>query len=136
MERSPDSMIRARNEPGLIDECSQILNDFTLEDITGSPYAIHDYRPDSRFGTFKDLARLNNTLEEEGLGLILDFVPNHTSCDHPWITDHPGRYIEGNPIANGCQKGFFTHGNPPSQRCFAHGKDPYFNPWTDTAQIN
>ena len=135
-ERSPDSMMRARNEPSLRDECSQILNDFTAEDIIGSPYAIHDYRPDSRFGSFGDLSDLKNTIEEQGLGLILDFVPNHTACDHPWVADHPDRYIEGNPVSGGCGKGFFPLGNPPNRRCFAHGKDPFFPPWTDTAQIN
>ncbi|MFC1863373.1 alpha-amylase family glycosyl hydrolase [Thermodesulfobacteriota bacterium] len=135
-ERSSDSTARAQKEPNLVDGCRQILKDFEINDIIGSPYAIHDYRPDSIFGSFEDLSDLKNTLEEEGLGLILDFVPNHTACDHPWITEHPDRYIESSPTSTVCQKGFFAFGNPPNQRCFAHGKDPYFHPWTDTAQIN
>lgn len=135
-ERSPDSKARARREPGLIDECAKILKDFEIKDIIGSPYAIHDYRPDSTFGSFEDLSALKNTLEEEGLGLILDFVPNHTACDHPWIIEHPDRYIQSRPNPAGCRKGFFAFGDPPGHKCFAHGKDPYFPPWSDTAQIN
>jgi glycosidase len=84
-QRSPLSVEIARNESGLVVEGRAILADFEMEDIVGSPYSVRDYRPDSAFGRTADLEDLSNRLEDEGLLLVLDFVPNHTACDHPWI---------------------------------------------------
>ena len=135
--RSPDSRRRARAEPQLVKACGNILEDFNIEDIVGSAYAVHDYRPDPAFGSLEDLRTLKATLEDEGLQLVLDFVPNHTACDHPWITQYPERYVLGEKKGEAaCEEGYFLAGRSPDQNCFAHGKDPYFPPWTDTAQIN
>ena len=41
------------------------------------------------------LARLRARLRKYGLRLMLDFVPNHTGLDHPWVEDHPEYYIPG-----------------------------------------
>ena len=30
-----------------------------------------------------------------GLGLILDFVPNHVAPDHPWTVEHPEYFVAG-----------------------------------------
>ena len=35
-------------------------------------------------------------LKKRGIKLLLDFVPNHTAMDHPWISEHPEYYIGGN----------------------------------------
>lgn len=136
-QRSPYSRERARNEPVLKKEGENILPDFSVDDIEGSPYAVYDYTPDSRFGSKEDLLTLKNILEEEGLLLFLDFVPNHTACDHRWICQYPDRYItKGVKDNNLCQEGFFLPLDHAHNKCVAHGKDPYFPPWTDTAQIN
>ena len=48
-------------------------------------YAVSDYRainPD--IGTMADLSRLASALRQEGIGLVLDFVFNHTSDEHMW----------------------------------------------------
>jgi len=136
-QRSPYSIKRARKEPSLINECKLILPDFSIDDIVGSPYAIYDYIPDQSFGYKEDLLRLKKILEEEDLFLFLDFVPNHTACDHQWIDKYPDRYIIKEVEDQGvCQEGFFLSGDHPDFKCVANGKDPNFPPWNDTAQIN
>jgi alpha-glucosidase len=37
------------------------------------------------FGTMADLDRLIEAVHGRGMRLILDFVPNHTSSEHPWF---------------------------------------------------
>jgi glycosidase len=64
------------------------------KDPLGSPYSVRDYRginPD--FGTAADLRALVDAVHARGMELILDFVPNHTSWDHAWITAHPEYYV-------------------------------------------
>ena len=113
------------------------LPDFVLDDIVGSPYAVYDYSPDHRVGSPDNLQSLRRSLEKEGLFLILDFVPNHTACDHPWTRRNPERFVQDSGAGSEpCPEGFFRVLDAPGGPCIAHGKDPYFPPWTDTAQIN
>ncbi|NJC26798.1 alpha-amylase family glycosyl hydrolase [Neolewinella antarctica] len=61
----------------------------------GSPYAVADYRdvnPD--FGTMDDFKHMLATIHESGMYAIIDWVPNHTGWDNPWITDHPDWYTQ------------------------------------------
>lgn len=49
-------------------------------------YDISDYRAiDPIFGTMADFDRLLQAVHQRGMRLILDFVPNHTSDQHPWF---------------------------------------------------
>ena len=41
------------------------------------------------------LQKSDNHLHQRDMGLILDFVPNHTAIDHPWVSEHPEYYILG-----------------------------------------
>src|SRR3984885_13784548 len=51
-------------------------------------YDICDYIGiDSLFGTMADFDLLLATAHHNGLKLILDFVPNHTSDQHPWFVE-------------------------------------------------
>ncbi len=48
-------------------------------------YAVSDYRKvNPTLGTMKDLETLSTALLNEGIDLVLDFVFNHTSDEHPW----------------------------------------------------
>ena len=114
-----------------------MLEDFKAGDIAGSPYAVGRYLPDPVFGDNRDLLALRKRFTEMGLCLILDFVPNHTACDHPWISRNPEYYVRAGQTKKGqCPKGFFPAKDVPARPCIAHGRDPFFHPWTDTAQIN
>ncbi|MCB0635438.1 MAG: alpha-glucosidase C-terminal domain-containing protein [Lewinella sp.] len=59
----------------------------------GSPYAVGDYygvNPD--FGTMEDFKAMLEELHGMGMYAIIDWVPNHTGWDNPWITEHPDYY--------------------------------------------
>lgn len=48
-------------------------------------YAVSDFRSvDPRFGTIKDLQKLDDIMKEKGMYLMLDIVLNHTSSQHIW----------------------------------------------------
>jgi len=51
-------------------------------------YDISDYcNVDRIFGTLADFDQLLKAIHDRGLKLILDFVPNHTSDQHPWFLE-------------------------------------------------
>jgi hypothetical protein len=77
-------------------EYSALLPDLREADVTGSPFAVQSYSVDREFGGDAALARFRKRLRERGVKLLLDFVPNHTALDHPWVEDHPEYYIAGN----------------------------------------
>ena len=62
----------------------------------GSPYAVGDYygiNPD--MGTMDDFKSLLRTIHDLDMHCILDWVPNHSGWDNPWIYDHPEWYSKG-----------------------------------------
>jgi glycosidase len=68
----------------------------------GSYYAVSGFRDvNPEFGTLYDLKVLVNEIHNQGMRVLLDWVPHHTGWDHPWITEHPEFYskdAEGNII--------------------------------------
>ena len=51
----------------------------------GSYYSIQDYTAvNPNFGTVEDFKAMVNKAHDLGMEVILDWVPNHTSFDHPW----------------------------------------------------
>lgn len=132
-ERSPAGIEISMRNKGLLEDFRRALPDFSAEDNVGSPYCVRRYIVDEHLGGPKGLAAARRMLRERGLRLILDFVPNHVAPDHPWITEHPEYFIQGNREDLGQKPGeFFEAGG----KIFAHGRDPYFAPWTDVAQLN
>ena len=72
------------------------------------------------------------------MALFLDFVGNHTALDHPWTREHPDFYVQGTHEDFDNDPSLFYRIETPqgSRYSLAHGKDPYFPPWTDTLQLN
>jgi glycosidase len=80
-----------------------------------SPYCIRDYTAiGTEYGTINDMKSLVDSAHAKGMGVIMDWVANHTAWDHPW-TKIPGFYTVN-------QSGAIVH--PPGTN------------WTDVADLN
>eukprot|EP01118_Nematostelium_gracile_P000619 TRINITY_DN10670_c0_g1_i1.p1 TRINITY_DN10670_c0_g1~~TRINITY_DN10670_c0_g1_i1.p1 ORF type:complete len:505 (-),score=114.64 TRINITY_DN10670_c0_g1_i1:32-1546(-) len=121
-----------RTDPGLLQGYAQTLPGYTMDDIIGSPYAVVDYVINPELGSPSDLEQLRTKLNALGMGLMLDFVPNHSAIDCPWVNNSESYYVRApkgsqppyNPniyLPNGVAYGSVCQG------CGA---------WTDTAQFN
>ena len=95
----------------------------------GSPYAARDFRSiEPSFGTGDDLRALVEAVHARGMKLILDFVPDHTAPDHPWVREHSDWYFRnerGEPSVPRDPQGRLTdwtdvvqldYGNPAARR--------------------
>jgi hypothetical protein len=125
------------SNPEWLAEYHRILPDFQPSDVSGSCFAVREYRVHSDFGGDAALDRLRQRLHQRGLKLVLDFVPNHTAPDHPWVYDRPEFYVPGTPEQLAAQPQNYTRiraGN--RERILAYGRDPYFAGWPDTLQLN
>ena len=61
----------------------------------GSYYAVSDFKKvNPEFGTIEDFRNLVKTAHDNGIYVILDWVPNHTGWDHVWIKEHPEFYTK------------------------------------------
>jgi hypothetical protein len=136
-EPSPYSARVGREDPRIVAACQHALADFTLDDCVSSPYAVRRYDVSELLGGVEALLGFRQRLREVGIGLILDFVPNHTACDHPWVQEHPEYYVQGSAADRiGAPEAYFRASTVHGMAYIAHGRDPYFPPWTDTAQLN
>lgn len=118
-------------------EYVELLGDFTEQDVPGSCFAIQSYTVHSDFGGEESLLRLRKRIERRGLRLMLDFVPNHTAPDHPWVRDHPDFYVHGAEADLAAQpQNYTTVETPGGTKVLAYGRDPYFDGWPDTLQLN
>jgi hypothetical protein len=107
------------------------------DDIIGSPYAVADYVPDARIGTWQALDGVRAKLHDRGVALFLDFVGNHTALDHAWVRRHPEFYVNGTAEDYQRDPASFCRVETPRRVFFlALGRDPYFPPWPDVAQLN
>jgi len=86
------------------------------EKSKNSPYSVRDYKAVApEYGTVEDLRMLVESCHERGMGVILDWVANHTAWDNVWLKQHPDWYTHDD-------KGNIIY--PP-------GTD-----WTDVADLN
>jgi alpha-glucosidase len=64
-------------------------------------YDVADYTAvDPDYGTLDDFDRLVVAAHERGLRVIVDFVPCHTSIEHPWFRERPDFYVWMDAPAN------------------------------------
>ena len=132
-QRSPAGVAVALDNPELVAGFRATLGDYTPADVVGSPYCIRDYEVDAALGGPDGLAAARAALARRGLGLILDFVPNHVAPDHPWTTTHPEHFLPGTADElRDDPKSFLDVGG----LILAKGRDPYFSAWPDVVQLN
>ena len=88
----------------------------------GSYYAVSDFKKvNPEFGTIEDFRNMVKTAHENGIYVILDWVPNHTGWDHVWIKQHPEYYTHN-------EKGEIVDPiNPETGKSWG---------WTDVADLN
>ena len=136
-ERSPESRREFRGDSASFVDFRRALPGCTMNDVVGSPYAIHRYEPDARLADWSALDAAREKLHARGMRLMLDFVPNHVALDHPWTREHPEYFIHGtveelhdDPIA------FYQMEAPSGAYVIARARDPYFPPWRDVVQLN
>ena len=136
-QRSATGRLMGRTDAGLISEFDRILPGWSMHDVPGSPYCISAYEPDARMGGWQGLDKARADLASRGMNLILDFVPNHTGFDHPWIRSNPEYYVQGTLDNYRVEPQLFHPlEDGDTVRFFACGRDPFFPPWSDVAQLN
>lgn len=125
----------ARQIPALVEEFRQVLPDLREADICGSCFAITGYQVNRLLGDESDLLKLRRRLKERGISLMLDFIPNHTARDHPWVDRYPEYYLPGEE--SDLERSPESYGRTPDgERVFAFGRDANFPGWCDTFQLN
>ncbi|HSF04726.1 MAG TPA: alpha-amylase family glycosyl hydrolase [Methylomirabilota bacterium] len=118
-------------------EFEETLPDLREEDIGGSGFAITGYTVHPDLGGDAALARLRQRLRTRGLRLILDFVPNHTALDHPWVEEHPDYYVSGTELdLTRAPRNYTWVKRMHGELLLAYGRDPYFAGWPDTLQLD
>jgi hypothetical protein len=127
----------SRTNPEWRREFQETLPDLREEDIAGSGFAITGYTAHALLGGDAALVRLRERLRQRDLRLLLDFVPNHTGLDHPWVENHPDYYIQGTEadLARAPQNYAWVK-RAQADLLLAHGRDPYFPGWPDTLQLD
>jgi len=120
MPINPISKVKRKATDGSF--TSDIKDETARKKYLGSYYSVSDYRAiNKEFGNKEDFKNLIETAHKNGIYVIVDWVPNHTGWDHPWIFAHPEWYTQNengeiiDPI------------NPDTGESWG---------WTDTADLN
>lgn len=129
-----------RTRPNKIQKYNEICPDWKPEDVIGSPYAIVSYTINPELGKEEDILWLRKQLNQRGMKLMLDFVPNHTAFDSIEITkDKKLEYFVHFPDNMDIKDANLTEEKfdelyGPHKIAFAGSSG--FKPWTDVAQLN
>ncbi len=127
----------SRSHPGWRSDFEVALPDLTDVDICGSCFAVVGYEVDAALGGDAALASFRSRLAQRGVRLMLDFVPNHTALDHPWVAAHPDYYIAGDErLLASAPENYVRLALGQGSLILAHGRDPSFPGWSDTLQLD
>ena len=120
MPINPISEIKRKATDGSF--TSEIEDEEERKKYLGSYYSVSDYKAiNPEFGDKADFKELIETAHKNSIYVIVDWVPNHTGWDHPWITNHPDWYTQN-------EKGEIIDPiNPDTGKSWG---------WTDTADLN
>jgi len=92
----------------------QPISKFGRKGTLGSYYAVASYTDiNPEFGTLADFNATVNQAHKLGIKVLIDYVPNHSGADHPWLTTHPDFYETDST-----------------------GKPTYTADWSDTRELN
>jgi hypothetical protein len=127
----------SRSDPELRRSYVAALPDLVEDDIRGSGFAITSYTVGEALGGEAALARFRERLAGRGLRLMLDFVPNHTARDHPWVNAHPDYYVPSGEAELAATPGNYVRVETDrGPMILASGRDPNYPAWTDTLQLD
>jgi hypothetical protein len=117
----------------LTNSYNKALKDWEREDVIGSPYSIDEYDVNPEIGNWVDLIELKKKLNNIGIKLLVDFVPNHFSVESRILKTNPGIFLHVDEELYQRDPFTFFRNN---DIYFAHGRDPLFPAWQDTVQVN
>ncbi len=123
-------------EPDLISDYTEALKDWKNDDVIGSPYSIDSYQLNPILGDLNDLIKLKRSLNKKGMKLIIDFVCNHFSAKSSLIWSNKEIFLPADEFLFNNDPYTFYKSPANEKEYLAHGRDPLFPPWKDTAQIN
>ncbi|MBM3251260.1 MAG: glycosyltransferase, partial [Candidatus Omnitrophica bacterium] len=136
------------------DQGGRILSIIKEEALQGDPerigsiFSIQNLKAvDKDLGTLDDFRRLVEKSHALKMKVIVDFVGNHTAADHPWVVENTDYFIytllddrqenltdvellSENPDC------FLVYSKSLGRVLVAHGKDPRYPRWSDTAQLD
>ena len=130
-----------------------------------SAYSLYDYDIARELGGWDDMMHLRDRCARRGIRVASDMVPNHTSMDSKWISEHPDWFVQLDycPYPGYTFQGpdlsqdsnievkledhyydrsdasvVFLHRDKRTNRnrYIYHGNDGTSMPWNDTAQLN
>lgn len=128
-KNSPKSQTIARSMPDLQPGFRAVKQNLLPEDIYGSPYSIFSYTADPLVCENDSLTNVYKLTQNWKKKLILDFVPNHMAIDSPIVDSDPDLFLKADDST--LPRNSFKH---PNGCIYVHGRDPYFDGWTDTIQ--
>lgn len=123
-------------EDDLIKNYNRALRNWQKEDVIGSPFAINVYEINESFGSIDNLLSLKEKLNSMGIGLILDFIPNHFNAETGLLKTNPDLFLPVDKESFLRDPHTYYQPDKDLEQYFAHGRDPFFPAWQDTVQVN
>lgn len=123
-------------ESELVNDYEKALKNWQKEDVIGSPFAIDVYEINESLGGLESLTKLKTKLNEMGIKLILDFVPNHFNADTKLLQTNPEIFLSVDKESFNKDSHTYYQPDKNEEKYYAHGRDPFFPAWQDTVQIN